>query len=165
MRARHALQIKLSQFDGSKRLAGDEFAHVSIEPAAVGKLPFNPIQAALPFLYRWFGAQAMFKEQKTSARFQPAMHFSEGSIHVVDAAQRKRADDTIERAISERQPLAADQMLANLDARPPDAPLGQAIHPNIWIGGPDLAHVIGIVSQIQTGAETDFEYVPLSADQ
>ena len=108
-------EVELLVLDGRERLACDQIADVAHQPAAVAQPHLQPVEPALPFLHARLAAQAMFQKKEPAARFQDAMNFMKGPVHVIDAAQSKCADDTIEGAVGEWQPFAADRPLVDVD--------------------------------------------------
>jgi hypothetical protein len=75
---------------------------------------------------------------------------------ILDAAQRKRADDAIKGAVLEGESLAAKHPLVNLDACLLDPISCPSVHPDIRINGRDLANVGRVARQVQAGAKAKF---------
>src|SRR5262249_41839552 len=161
MRPRHPLQVMRLAFDGGERLARDQLLDVAVQLAAVRQAHFEPVQPALPALYPRLRTQAMFEKQEAPAPLQDAVYFAQSLMDIVNAAQRKRADHTIERAILKRKPLAADHALLNPDTGLLDPPPRQPVHADIRINHRETAHSFGIIRQVQPGAEADFYNVPV----
>jgi hypothetical protein len=77
-------------------------------------------------------------------------------LHVLDAAQRKGADDAIEGAVLKGEPFAALHPQGNFDPCLLDAPACPAVHAGVRVNGRELADVGRVVGQVQAGAEADF---------
>jgi hypothetical protein len=100
-------------------------------------------------------AEAVFEKQELAARFQHPIYFGQGLAHVLDAAQRKRADGPIEGATLKRESFAAENPLVNLDLRPPDPSLRQSLRSGVRIDSGDPANLGWIVWQVQARAEAE----------
>jgi hypothetical protein len=85
------------------------------------------------------------------------VYFAQCPAHVLDTAQGKRADGTIEAIILEREPFTAKDSLVNLDPRLPDAPLRQAVHSTVGIDRRDLMDTGGVVGQVQAGPQANLQ--------
>jgi hypothetical protein len=99
----------------------------------------------------------VLQNQETAARLEHPVHFPHGLGDLLDAAQRKGADDAIEGGVLEGEPFAAEYPPVNLDARLLDAPACPAVHPDVRIDGRELADVGRVAGQVQAGAEADFQ--------
>src|SRR5262245_53423454 len=116
---------------------------------AIGQEHLQPVQAALPFLDAWSLAETVLQKQKASARLEHTVDLGKCLNGVLDAAQRKRADDTIESAVLEGKPFAAYDSLVNLDLRGFHPLLRQSVHPDVRIDRRDLADLGRVVRQVQ----------------
>ena len=69
------LQVKLVQFDGSKRLLLHEFPDVSHQLALVAKELLGAVQPPLPLLNVGIVAETVLKNEKPTFWFQDTVHF------------------------------------------------------------------------------------------
>jgi hypothetical protein len=122
-------------------IQSDKTDHLAIHKGSAPHL--QPVEPALPLLHLRVRAEAMLKEQELAARLEHAVHFPQRLVHLLDAAQRKGADDAIEGAVLEGEPFAAEQPPVNLDPCLLDPPSCPAVHPAVRIDGRDLADVGG----------------------
>src|SRR5262249_35403955 len=129
---------------------------------------------ALPLLHARLRAEAVFEEQKRAAQLQHPVHLGQGLIHLLDAAQGKRADDAIEAVVLERQPFTAEPLRVNLDSRLLDPFLRLLVHASVRLNSRQAGDVGGVVREVQAGPEANLQYVavgggkqlaPVPADQ
>src|SRR5579871_6181944 len=124
--------------------------------AAPGKALFQPVQAALPLLHLRLRTEAVFEEEKLTARLQYAMDLRHGLLYVLDAAQGKGADDAIKAAVLEGKPLTAEDPLAHLDPRLLHPSLGQSVHAPVRIDGREFTDLLGVKGEVQPGPKANF---------
>jgi len=77
--------------------------------------------------------------------------------HVLDAAQRKRADHTIELVGLKGESFAAKNPLDNLNPGLLNPSLRQTVHPSVRIDRRYLSNLSRVMRQIQARPETDFQ--------
>ena len=154
-----SLHIELVKLHGSKGLCRDQRPHVPIQMTPTGQAHMQPVEAMLPLLDAWLRTDSMFKKQELSAPFQHAVDFPQGLPDILDAAQRERADDAIEGAVFEGEPLAAEEPLVNLDPCLLDPPSCPSVHAGIRLDARDFAHVGRVARQVQSGAKANFQNV------
>ena len=99
--SRDLLQVKLVDVDACKRLIPNEFTDVAIEVAVAAQTFLQPIQSPLPLLNLRIGTEAVLKEQKSATGLEDAVCFAQCSPDILNAAQRERADHTIENLVAE----------------------------------------------------------------
>src|SRR5262245_52370033 len=93
---RHFLHVKLFRRDRSERLTAHESLHIAVEAAAVANSLLQPVQTSLPSPHASLWTQSMLQKQKPPPRPKYTKHFADCLIDIVDAAQGKCADDTID---------------------------------------------------------------------
>src|SRR5262249_3352990 len=101
----------------------------------------------------------MLQKQKATARLEYPVNLGKCLDDMLDAAQRKRADNTIESVILEGKPFAAYDSLVNLDPRLSYPLLRQPVHPDVRIDRRDLADLGRVVRQVQARPEADLQHV------
>jgi hypothetical protein len=165
VRLRDLVQIKILDLHGTKWLGRDDFSNIKCQRTTVGDEPLQSVQPALPLENVVIRAEAVFEQQESTARFEDAIKLSHGLVDVRNAAQRDRADDTVKRACFEWECFAADDPFVDVDARLLDSPLEPFVHARIRVGCRDFCDVVGIVWQIQTGTDSDFQNLTGDAGQ
>src|SRR5262245_58287620 len=113
MRPERPLQVELVDLDRGEGLHGDQGLYVPVQVAPIGKAHLQSVQAVLPLLDPRLPAEAVFEKQEPAAAFLHPVHFPQRLSDILDAAQSKRADDTIESAVLEGQPFATENLLVN----------------------------------------------------
>jgi hypothetical protein len=78
---------------------------------------------------------------------------------LLDAAQRKRADDAIEGAVLKGELFTAQHPPINFDSYLLDPPSCPAIHPDVRLNNRDLANVVKVARQIEASAKADFQNI------
>src|SRR4051794_15972829 len=103
----------------------------------------------------------MLQKQKASARLQNAKDLRQRLIHLVDAAQRKSADDAIKHRVREWQALTIQDAPIDFDVRPRRSPFRARRHTGVTIDRNDFANVRRITRQIQARAGADFKDIAI----
>ena len=102
----------------------------------------------------------MLEEEQLTVGPQDPSDLPQGEIGSVDGAQQKSRDDSVDRSVSERQPLrrGVDQ------ARSPPAAaqllFQTGAHRRVRLDEDQLVEVVGVVRQVQAGAAANLQRVP-----
>jgi hypothetical protein len=110
-------------------------------------------------------AQTMIEKQELAASFEHSIHFVQCLGDIPDAAQGERADGAIKTTVPEREPLAADNPLINLECCLLDPLHCQPVHSRIRLNRRELADFFGVEREVQASPEAYFQYIAMSRGQ
>jgi hypothetical protein len=158
-RPRQPRHLEPLDLDPSERLAPDHRLDVQVEAAAVTHDLFDRVEPTLPRPDLRVAAEPVLQEGEPTSWPEHPKDLDQSLLDLGDAAHGPGAHHAVEDPVVKWQSLAARGPLIDFDPTGSDPSPGLLVHAGVGIDRGDLADVLGIVGQVQAGAEADLQDV------
>ena len=161
----HVLHVEPIESHDLQAGLDDELIDSSVQVAATADNVLNGVQPVLPGCDTLVLAPAMLQKQKYSIRHEDSSDFSECLERIGNRAESPGAHGKIERSVVIGQRLGCDMLDANGKGLTGGAlrdDLGKRIS---WIDGMELGDGLGVVRQVQSSSNPQFQHLTVDLSE